>query len=176
MVILRNKSWKGVQVSRSVQSVTSLSLLLPLPPCQVLASPTLPLIPFSLTPQVVEQSLRKSQQPRASQIKREIRARRNFSRHGFHPLKRSLTKPHGVVKPCLPSTGETLWGSQQVPLCRGELCFAVRVQICLCSCWIRLGLDSPDLLWGLDLSGPGSCPPVRGCCWLQEDLCSSSGC
>lgn len=136
MVILRNKSWKGVQVSRSVQSVTCLSLLLPLPPCQVLASPTLPLIPFSLTPQVVEQSLRKSQQPRASQIKREIRARRNFSRHGFHPLKRSLTKPHGVVKPCLPSTGETLWGSQQVPPCRGELCFAVRVQICLCSCWI----------------------------------------
>lgn len=130
---------------RSVQSVTALSLLLSLPPCQVLASPTLPLIPFSLTPQVVEQSLRKSQQPRASQIKREIRARRNFCRHGFHPLKRSLAKPHGVVKPCLPSTGET-WGSQQEPLCRCELCFALWVQIWPCSCCISPGPDCPDFL------------------------------
>lgn len=101
-----------MQVLRSVQSVTSLSLLLSLPPCPALSSPPLPLVPSSLTPQVVEQSL---QEPRASQIKRETRARRNFSRHGFHPLKRSPTQPqHGLGKQSLPSTGEATWGSQQV--------------------------------------------------------------
>lgn len=92
-----------------MQSATSLSLLFPLPPCQVLPSTTLPLTLSPLTRQVVEQSLRKSQQPRASQIKQEILARRSFFRHGFHPLRHILAKLSRVVKPCLLSTGETIW-------------------------------------------------------------------
>lgn len=127
----------------SVQRVTSLSLLFPLPPCRVLPSLAPPLTPSPLTPQVREQSLRKSQQQRASQIKQEILARRSFFRHGFHPLKRTLTKLSRVVKPCLLSTGERTWELHRRYLSAESLAFDVSIAF---SCSVRTSTTNPEQL------------------------------